>query len=177
MKDGFAINRKIQDVRRLFEEVDEDDFHSLPTNKRFNLTHKPISEKDIISASPLHAYLRTFSWFLILVSHLQAGSITKWSPSSSKILGAKKFITSLIEEKLNIVIDMPSVQGGGGTSTTGNIVRRCFKRVDDTKEDFLYWVLSVIPAQNHPNITLIYTHLGAILSRVTISSFVKKKGH
>ena len=63
VKDGFAINRKIQDARRLFEEVDEDDFLSLPTNKRFNLTHKPISEKDIISASPLHAHLRTFSCF------------------------------------------------------------------------------------------------------------------
>ena len=136
VKDGFPINRKIQDARALFEEVDEDDFLSLPTNERFNLTHKPISEKDIISASPLHAYLRTFGWFLLLVSHLQAGSTTKWSPSSPNILSAKKFITNLIEEKLSIIIDMPSIQGG--TSTTGNIVRRCLKRVDDTKKDFLY---------------------------------------
>ena len=112
VKEGFPINRKIQDARTLFEGVYEDEFLSLPTNERFNLTHRPISEKDIISASPLHAYLRTFSWFLILVSHLQAGSIIKWSPSSSKVLTAKKFITSLIEEKLNIVIDMPSVPGG-----------------------------------------------------------------
>ena len=103
VNDGFPINRRVQDARTLFEEVNEDDF---------------------LSASPLHTYLRTFSWFLTLVSHLQAGSMTKWSPSSSKILGAKQFITSLIEKKLNIVIDMPSVQGG--TSTTGNVVRRCF---------------------------------------------------
>ena len=161
VQEGFSINRKIQDARILFEEVNEDDFLSLPSNERFNLTHKPISEKDIISASPLHAYLRTFSWFLLLVSHLQAGSIIKWSPSSAKVLSAKKFITSLIEEKLSIVIDMPSTQGG--TSTTGNIVRRCLKRVDDTEKDFLYWVLSVVPSQNHPNLTLIYNNLGAIL--------------
>ena len=62
VKYGFPINRKIQHARTLFEEVNED-FFSLPTNKRFNLTHKPISEIDIISASPLHAYLGTFSCF------------------------------------------------------------------------------------------------------------------
>ena len=59
---------------------------------------------------------------------------------------------------------MPSVHGGGGgTSTTGNVVRRCFKRVDDSKEDSLYWVLSVIPTQIHPSVTKIYNNLGAIL--------------
>ena len=89
---------------------------------------------------------------MLLESHLQAGSIINWSPGSRKILEAKKFITSLIEEKLNIVIDAPSVQGG--TSSTGNVVRRCLKRVNDTKKDFLYWLLSLIPIQSHPNVTL-----------------------
>ena len=55
MRDGFPINRRsIHDAKSLSEEVDEDDFLSLPTNKRFNLTHTPISIKAIISASPLH---------------------------------------------------------------------------------------------------------------------------
>ena len=37
VKDGFSINRSIQDAQSLFEEVDEDDFLSLPSNERFNL--------------------------------------------------------------------------------------------------------------------------------------------
>ncbi|KAI6648319.1 hypothetical protein LOD99_12128 [Oopsacas minuta] len=56
VQNGFPINRTIRDARDVFDEVDEEVFLSLPTNQRFNLTHKPISEKDIISASPLHAY-------------------------------------------------------------------------------------------------------------------------
>ena len=78
VKDGFPNNRSIQDAKSLFEEVDEDDFLFLPTNERFNLTHNPITDKDITLASPLHVYLRTFSWFMPLVSHRQAGSIIKW---------------------------------------------------------------------------------------------------
>ena len=71
---------------------------------------------------------------MLLVYQIHAGSVVKWSPRSRKVLDAKKFITSLIEEKLNIVIDAPSVQGG--TSTTGNVVRRCLKRVDDLRKIF-----------------------------------------
>lgn len=86
-------------------------FFSDQPSDRFNITHKPVSDKDIVSASPLHADLRTFSWFLLLVCHLQAGTTEKWSPSSQRVLNAKKFITSLIQEKLCITIDVPSVQG------------------------------------------------------------------
>ena len=57
VKDGFPINRSIQDSKSLFEEFHEDDFLFLPTNERFNLTHNPITDKDITSASPLHVYL------------------------------------------------------------------------------------------------------------------------
>ncbi|KAI6654457.1 hypothetical protein LOD99_853 [Oopsacas minuta] len=156
----FPINRTIRDARDVFDEVDEEEFLSLPTNQRFNLTHKPISEKDIMSASLLHTYLRTISWFLLLICHLQCGAIQKWSPTSPIILGVKKFITSLIEEKLSISIDTPSVQGG--TTTTGNVVRRCFTRSDDTVEDFLYWVLTVVPQETHQVVTTIFNNLSAI---------------
>ncbi|KAI6658404.1 hypothetical protein LOD99_15206 [Oopsacas minuta] len=161
VQNGFPINRTIRDALDVFDEVDEEEFLSLPTNQRFNLTHKPISEKDIISASPLHAYLRTFSWFLLLICHLQCGAIQKWSPTSPIILEVKKFITSLIEEKLSISIDTPSVQGG--TTTTGNVVRRCFTRSDDTVQDFLYWVLTVVPQETHQVVTTIFNNLSAIL--------------
>ncbi|KAI6647699.1 hypothetical protein LOD99_8540 [Oopsacas minuta] len=112
VQNGFPINRTIRDARDVFDEVDDEEFLSLPTNQRFNLTLKPISEEDIISASPLYAYLRAFSWFLLLICHIQCGAIQKWSPTSPIIHGAKKFFTSLIEEKLSISIDTPSVQGG-----------------------------------------------------------------
>ena len=38
-------------------------------------------------------------------------------------------------EKLNIKIDCPSPQGG--TSTTGNVARKCFQRVDDSKRTYI----------------------------------------
>ncbi|KAI6651332.1 Dna-mediated transposase [Oopsacas minuta] len=93
--------------------------------------------------------------------YCNCGAIQKWSPTSPIILGAKKFITSLIEEKLSISIDTPSVQGG--TTTTGNVVRRCFTRSDDTVQDFLYWVLTVIPQETHQVVTTIFNNLSAIL--------------
>ena len=58
-----------------------------------------------------------------------------WSPTSRKVLDAKRFITDLIAEKLIILIDQHSSQGG--TSTSGNVVRRCFIRKSDDNQDFL----------------------------------------
>ena len=55
--DGFPINRTITDAAQLFLEIEIDDtdsFFALPSNDRFNLTHKPISTINITSASPLH---------------------------------------------------------------------------------------------------------------------------
>ncbi|KAI6661402.1 hypothetical protein LOD99_13273 [Oopsacas minuta] len=76
-----------------------------------------------------------FSWFMSLVSHLTAG-VTKWSPTSTKVQYTKSFICGLLKEKLNLMIDCASSQGG--TSTTGNVVRRCLVRKDDSERDFLY---------------------------------------
>ena len=58
VNDGFPINRFISDAKVLFEEVNEEQFLSLTTDQRFNLTHVPLSDIDIIPSSPLHAYLR-----------------------------------------------------------------------------------------------------------------------
>ncbi|KAI6647513.1 hypothetical protein LOD99_8778 [Oopsacas minuta] len=130
VQDGFPINRFISDAKIIFEEVDEERFLSLSSNERFNLTHAPLSDIDIIPGSPLHAYLRCFSWFMSLVSHLTAG-VTKWSPTSTKVQYTKSFICGLLKEKLNLMIDCASSQGG--TSTTGNVVRRCLVRKDDSE--------------------------------------------
>ena len=55
---------------------------------------------------------------------------------------SEKIVVDHIKDKLNILIDAPSTQVG--TSTTVNVVRRCFKREDDSENDFLYWTLTVI---------------------------------
>ena len=70
---GFPINRSIQLARVIFLEVDEDEFLARPPSTRFNITHKPISAIDILSASPLHGYIRIFSYLMNLVYHIQAG--------------------------------------------------------------------------------------------------------
>ena len=99
----------------------ENTFLLKSSDKRFNITHRPISDLDIIPSSPLHAYLRCFGWYLYLISHLHAG-LFKWSPTSKRVSDAKTFITSLIKDNLNIIIDIPSTQGG--TTTTGNVQGR-----------------------------------------------------
>ena len=50
-----------------------------------------------------------------------------------------------MKDKLTIIIDIPSTQGG--TRTTGNVVRRYLIRENDTEKDFLYWVLTLIPCE------------------------------
>ncbi|KAI6651416.1 hypothetical protein LOD99_5223 [Oopsacas minuta] len=129
VKDGFPINRSITDLKVLFDEVNEEEFLSLSSDNRFNVTYRPISDLEIIPSSPLHAYLRCFGWFLHLISHLHAG-VFKWSPTSKRVSDAKTFVTSLIKDNLNIIIDIPSTQGG--TTTTGAILRvyNSSRRVD-----------------------------------------------
>ena len=74
------------------------------------------------------------------------------------------FEENVTHSKRKVISDL-TIKG----STTGNLVRRCLKRVDDTEKDFLYWILSVVSSQSHPNLTLIYNNLGAIL-RINNSS-------
>ena len=75
IRQGYPINRSIELAKQLFEEVDEEEFFSRTSNKRFNITHHPTSDRDNLSASPLHGYIRIFSWFMNLIYHLQSGEI------------------------------------------------------------------------------------------------------
>ena len=45
-----------------------------------------------------------------------------------------EFVRSFLWEKIGIQIDCPSPQGG--TTSTGNVARACFKRVADDAKDF-----------------------------------------
>ena len=78
VNDGFPINRFISDARVLFDEVNEEQFLSLTTDQRFNLTHVPLSNINIILSSPLHTYFRCFSLLMHLIGHLNTG-VSKWS--------------------------------------------------------------------------------------------------
>ena len=160
IKQGIPINRSIDSAIEIFAEVDEDDFLSLPSNERFGLTHKPLSEENILSASPLHGNLRVFGWFMQLVYHIQAGE-KKWIPSSPKIRQAMEFVRGLLWEKINVRIDFPTSQGG--TTSTGNVIRTCFQRVNDRNKDFFYWILTLIPCEFHQSHTVIYTNLAVVL--------------
>ncbi|KAI6653036.1 hypothetical protein LOD99_3872 [Oopsacas minuta] len=161
VQNGFPINRTISDARDVFDEVDEEEYLSLPTNKRFNLIHKPISGKDITSASPLHTYLRTLSWFLFLICHLQCGAIQKWSPPSPIILGTKKFITSLIEE--NLVYPLTHHQSMDEPPQPEMLFGDASHLAMILLQDFLYWVLTVVLQETYQFVSIIFDNLSAIL--------------
>ena len=74
---GYPINRSISAAKEIFSSIDKEEFLALPSLERFGLTHEPISDIDVISASPLHSYTWVFRWYMILVYHLQSGS-NKW---------------------------------------------------------------------------------------------------
>ena len=154
--EGFPINRSISAARELFETVNKVEFLALPSNDRFGITHEPISDIDIICSSPLHAYTCIFRWFMTLVYHLHPGT-RKWSPSSPVIKNSMKFCSGLLMEKTGMKIDQPS--SGGGTTSTGNIARLCF--ID--KNQFLFWVNSLIPFEFHEPLTIIHTNLSVVL--------------
>ena len=57
IRDGFPINRSISAAKELLNSVNKEEFLSLPSEERFGLTHKPISDIDII-CSCLYVYFQ-----------------------------------------------------------------------------------------------------------------------
>lgn len=126
VKNGFQINQFINDAKILFEVLNGEEFLTLTSEDRYNLTHVPISDINIISSSHMYAYIRYFSWLdtwlMLFIAHLNAG-VFKWSPIFMNVQSAKKIVCGLVKVKLNIIIDGASSQGG--TFTTGNVVKFC----------------------------------------------------
>ena len=54
---GFLINRQILDAKELYTFVDKDEYLSLPSSQRLGITHEPVSDKNILSASPLQLHM------------------------------------------------------------------------------------------------------------------------
>ena len=69
IRNGFPINRSISAATEIFLEVDKEEFLALPSIQRFEIMHEPISDIEIICASPLHAYICIFRWFMTLIYH------------------------------------------------------------------------------------------------------------
>ena len=161
IRQGYPINRSIELAKQLFEEVDEEEFFSRTSNERFNITHHPTSDRDILPASPLHGYIRIFSWFMNLIYHLQSGEIQVWSPTSVKVENARNFVRDFLSEKTGIKIDFPNSHGG--TSTTGNVARECFKQKANDAKDFLKWAITMVPHENREALDKIHTNLGVTL--------------
>ena len=113
VRDGFPINRHISDAKDLFSYVDKDEFLSRSHMDRLGITHEPVSDMNILSASPLHSYTCLLHWFMLLVYHLQSARFV-WSPTSKPVETART----------GLRIDQPTSQGG--TTSTGNIARQCF---------------------------------------------------
>ena len=116
------------------------------------MTHEPLSDINILSASPLHSYTCVFHWFMLLVYHLKSGRLV-WSPTSKPIETAKKFCSGFLFEKTGLRIDQPKPQGG--TSSTGNIARQCFSN----KSDFITWVFHLIPTDFREYIAIVQMNL------------------
>ena len=140
IRTGYPINRTISAARLIFDSVDAEEFFSLPSNERFGLTHEPLSNIDIMSASPLHTYTCVFRWFMLVVYHLHSGTY-KWSPNSKSIQSSMKFCRELLQEKTGMKIDQQSSEGG--TTSNGNIARSCFMN----KNNFHKWILTLIPSE------------------------------
>ena len=156
VRDGFPINRHISDAKDLFRYLDKDEFLSRSHMDRLGITHEPVSDMNILSASPLHSYTCLFHWFMLLVYHLQSARFV-WSPTSKPVETARKFCTEFLFQKTGLRINQPTSQGG--TTSTGNIARQCFS----SKREFITWVFSLIPPEFRDNIGIIQMNLSVIL--------------
>ena len=166
---GYPINRYITDTNQLFEEFDENEVFHLPSKKRCGITHHPTSEINIVAASPLHAYLCVFRWYMLVIYHLDA-ACKKWSPTSTIVQDSKKRVTAILESKCSLKIDIPSSQGG--TSTTGNVARDCFM----DKRDFFRWATSSINPIDKPTLKIIQNDLSVILRIVNSKDYINSNG-
>ena len=128
IEDGFPINRTIIDAIQLFGELEDiEEFFALPSKERYNSTHQPISKVDIIAASPLHSHTCILKWFNLLVYHLHIGKL-KWSTTTTDIKDSMRNVQKIVQKNTGLKIDQPDTSGG--TTSTGNVARRVFRRFE-----------------------------------------------
>ena len=154
---GFPINRHISDAIEMFGELEDiESFFSLPSNKRVNLTHEPVSTINITPASPLHSYTCVFRWFNLLIYHLNSGKL-KWAPTSPTIHQSMIFVRNVVQERTGLKIDQPNLSGG--TTSTCSVARRAFS----TESQFIECVSSLVEPQPKEALSKLHTQISAIL--------------
>ena len=155
--DSFPINRTT-DAIQLFGELRCQVFFALPSNERCIIIHLPISNVNIIAASPLHSYMCVFRWSNLPVYHLHI-RIFQWSPI--------KIVQKIVQEKTRLKIDQPD--SSGGATSTGNVARRAFT----DESNFIECVPSIIPIKHQPALAKVHAQLAAIFRIFNSSQLVK----
>ena len=145
IKQGFKINRSIEKMKNLYEEIsllDDDGVEFIPKSrkdyeKRKGLCMKPISKADVCSnITVLHSYLNALSFFERLLYCLNAG-VYKMNSTFKTVRNSKEEAIKISEAKKRLQLkarsaplftqlDTPSHCGTGGTSDSGNVARMFF---------------------------------------------------
>ena len=131
---GFFIDRSVESVLNIFEDLVQDDGTVLKQRNDYDrssgVTTKPIPSKshDVKSTQVLHALLHTFDHYMKCAVHVKAGVFT-WTETTgsynSKFLKNAKFgIQKGIVDKCGEKGDYPDQTGKGGTTTTSKTGRR-----------------------------------------------------
>ena len=130
-REGFTINRDVQSMSRIFDELVQEDGKIAREKGDYNIRqgqiHKPIPIHDVTSPQVLHGLLRSFDHFMKALVHVKAG-VFNWSElkgSYNKLFvdRSKDALRASIENSVHVKWDQPDPSGKGGTTTTGNTAR------------------------------------------------------
>ena len=78
-----------------------------------------------------------------------------------------------MHEKTEIKIDFPNSQGG--TSTTGNVARQYFSPKRDEPNNYLRWILTLLPNDCRYSFTNLHTNLAVILRIYNSDKIIDEK--
>eukprot|EP00088_Acartia_fossae_P039914 TRINITY_DN4153_c0_g1_i1.p1 TRINITY_DN4153_c0_g1~~TRINITY_DN4153_c0_g1_i1.p1 ORF type:complete len:755 (-),score=121.41 TRINITY_DN4153_c0_g1_i1:80-2179(-) len=131
IEEGIPITRSVKDTKRIFDSLVDDDGQIMKkpgdADTRQGCTSEPITEIEAPTVQILHSLLRTFDHWARTCVHLNAGIRIWKKPSSStqsKFLTLAKDKIQAKLKKIGIRWDFVDSNAQGGTSTTGNTVRR-----------------------------------------------------
>lgn len=151
IEQGFEINRSLEQIKEIFHRLAEvDDNGELYVPRKANdygsrqgVTGPPLTNQDLCKdLSPLHAWLRCFTFSLNLIYRLVArvykwGGIgthnERWTTAETKRFEtAKKLVKQLVRDHLKLQIDFV-LPAGGGSTDTGPLVKAFYKKVNRDK--------------------------------------------
>ena len=155
VSEGINIDRDIDSLHRIFEELVQEDGNILKRKKDYNIRkgvcNKSIATNQAFCIQVLHSLLRCFDSFMKAVVHVKAG-VFDWSDAKPehkiKLGDAKHKLQNKIVEETGVKWDFPDKTGKGGNTTIGNNCKRLIhlerERIisefpDDHKDTFRYF--------------------------------------